>query len=555
MGLEAVNNQPVSQVSENNNVPETAQTPKAEVTGQTESDAGKASKVGELQNQASQLKFNIVNRPIDPPPPKDFSKEATVTKVGNQIVIDAGVGDDKIAITQNAKTGEVTVNVNGASKTFSKADSENLIVKAGDGNDTINVGKGVTVKLRLEGEKGNDTIAVDKDVIARQFISGGDGGDTLTGGAGADKIEAGAGDDTVDGGLGDDYINGSKGKDTLKGGIGNDVIYGGDDNDSIDGGDGNDYLEGSKGNDTIAGGKGTDVLSGGIGDDTLRGGDGDDVLYAGQGKDQLFGDKGNNTIYSQKDDQIEPGRSDAEQDKKGINNKVVTVELKGNPAGTGVVINGSDEFKERVEADLEMLRSSPKGRAMLQSFDDANAATTQKDSSGKVIKKGVTVTITEETNPLNMRATFDTPGVDPTLQPAYDAKGNVTGYTKGTPGSSTIYYSPDIMLKVKGADNSVVDFLPSVSLFHEMAHAYDFTHGTLRGDVYAGKDAIDANVSEAERVATGLEMDHDANPKTDEKLDSVNHSNDLTENALRAEMNRDKREHYGFKQPFQIIRD
>ncbi len=284
MGLEAVNNQPVSQVSENNNAPTTAQTPKAEVTEQTESDAGKASKIGELQNQASQLKFNIVNRPIDPPPPKDFSKEATVTKVGNQIVIDAGAGDDKIAITQNAKTGEVTVNVNGASKTFSKAESENLVVKAGDGNDTINVGKGVTVKVRLEGEKGNDTIAVDKDVTARQFISGGDGDDTLTGGAGDDKIEAGAGDDTVDGGSGDDYINGSIGKDTLKGGIGNDVIYGG--------------------------------------------GDGDDVLYAGQGKDQLFGDKGNNTIYSQKDDQIEPGRSDAEQDKKGINNKLSRLNLK-----------------------------------------------------------------------------------------------------------------------------------------------------------------------------------------------------------------------------------
>lgn len=173
MGLEAVNNQPVSQVSENNNAPTTAQTPKAEVTEQTESDAGKASKIGELHNQASQLKFNIVNRPIDPPPPpKDFSTQATVTNVGGKTVIDAGAGDDKIGVTQNVKTGEVTLNVNGASKTFSAADSANLVIKAGDGNDTIKVGKGVTVKLRLEGGIGNDTITVDKDVTSNQTIYG-----------------------------------------------------------------------------------------------------------------------------------------------------------------------------------------------------------------------------------------------------------------------------------------------------------------------------------------------------------------------------------------------
>lgn len=529
MGLEAVNNQSVNRVSENNNVAETAQTPKAEVTGQTESDAGKASKVGELENQANQLKFNLVNRPTDPPPPpKDFSTEATVTKVGSQTVIDAGAGDDKISVTQNAKTGEVTVNVNGASKTFSAADSANLVIKAGDGNDTIKVGKGVTVKLQLEGGKDNDTITVDKDVTSNQTIYGNEGNDTITGGGGNDTIEAGAGDDTVDGGAGRDYINGSTGKDTLKGGIGNDVIYGGDDNDTIDGGDGNDYLEGSKGNDTIRGGKGSDMLSGGIGDDTLRGGDGDDVLYAGQGKDQLFGDKGNNTIYSQKDDQIEPGRSDAEQDKKGINNKVVTVELKGNPGGTSVSVSGSDEFKERVEADLEMLRSSPTGRAMLEAFDSANT------------KDKVTVNIIEQTDYAQGNYADWANRTNPTQpQPRLDP---VTG-KPGTPNNATIGYYPG-KLESGGRERP-----PVVGLFHEMAHAYDFTHGTLQNGVYDGTDVADKkspvrpNVNNLERVAVGLPIDHDNDPKTAEQLDP-NHPTNLTENGLRDELELPKRPSY-----------
>lgn len=510
--------------------------------------AGATSKLGELFNKAAQFKQGILNKLQAA---MDFSKEATVTKTGDKVTIDAGAGDDKIKVSQDAKSGDITVDVNGKTQTFSGKDKDNLVIKAGDGNDTVTVEKGITVMLQLEGGNGNDTITVDKNVTARQKIQGNDGDDVITGGSGDDKIEAGADNDTVDGGDGDDYINGSKGEDKLSGGKGNDVIYGGDDADTIDGGDGDDYLEGSKGNDTISGGKGKDVLSGGIGDDILKGGDGDDVLYAGQGKDKLYGEKGNNRIFSQKDD-----TDDSKE--KGVKNSVVIVELKGNPGGTGVSIVGTDEFKERVEADLEMLRSTPKGREMLQSYDDANNATTVKDASGNITKKGVTVTIKEETSPVNMRTTFDTAGVDPRLKPVYDSKGKITGYNKGDAGDATIYYSTDIMLKVKNADNSIVDFLPSVSLFHEMGHAYDFTHGTLRDGVYTGKDKIDAknsDLSNAERVATGLKMDIDDDPKTAEKLDSINHPDNLTENALRAEMNRNKREHYKFEDSAKLIRD
>jgi Ca2+-binding RTX toxin-like protein len=409
-----------------------------------------------------------------------------VTKTGDKVVIETTKKDDKIGVPQDAKTGDVTVEVNGKTQTFSGKDKDNLVIRAGEGNDTVTVGKGVTVKLTIEG---------------------GDGDDTISGGKGNDTIEAGAGDDTVDGGEGRDYIFGSKGKDKLAGGAGNDVIYGGDDDDTIDGGDGDDYLEGGKGNDTITGGKGKDILSGGIGDDTLKGGDGDDGIYAGQGKDKLYGEKGNNKIFSQADD-----TDDSKT--KGVKNTVVTVDL-SKAIGTNIVVNGSDEFKERIEADLEMLRGSQVGRQMLEGFDNSKH----------------TVTI-EEFNDQNGRA-FATNGIDTHLDPITDKPGKTD--------DATFQINP----RFYPADH----IPPIVVFYHEMAHAYDYTHGTLANGVYDGVDKDDAknpvldDVNNAERVAVGLPIDHDTNPKTKEQTDA-NHPEALTENALRKELNRPIRPAY-----------
>lgn len=480
-------------------------------TSTIDTDAGSASKLGEFNNQSSQIKQNLFAKLQTGTPASGFGTEATVTKIGDKVIIDAGAGNDKIGITQNRKTGDITVSVNGKTQTFSGKDKDNLVIKAGDGNDTIKVVKGVTVKLQLEGGNGNDTIAVDKNVKSNQTIYGNDGNDTITGGAGDDKIEAGAGDDTVDGGAGRDYIDGSTGRDTLKGGAGNDVIYGGDGNDTIDGGTGNDYLEGSKDDDTISGGTGNDILSGGLGNDTLKGGLGNDVLYAGAGKDKLTGGLGSNKIYSQKGDTVD-------KNGKGVKNTVVTVELKGNPGGTSVVINGSDEFKEKVGADLEMMRSSPVGKEMLTAFD----------TSGK------TVTISEEAN--NAGATWIGRGNSAVPTPFIDSK---TG-TKGTPQDGRVMYDHSLITL---GTRDWEQLPPSLVLFHELAHNNDYTHGTLRDGQYNGTDVADNGVNNRERVATGLPIDHDGDPKTPEQLDPEHPSN-LTENALRKEMNLPRRTTY-----------
>jgi Ca2+-binding RTX toxin-like protein len=494
-------------------------------TPKVQSDAGTNSKLGELQNRGIQTKQSIVNNfaATAAATVKDISTEATVTKTGVVTTIDAGAGNDKINISQNATTGEVTVDVNGAKKTFSAADSQNLVINAGDGNDNIKVGKGVTVKLTLDGGNGNDTINVDKGVTTGQKIDGGDGNDSINGGSGGDEIkggngndkikggagndtiEAGDGDDQVDGGDGRDYINGGSGDDKLLGGKGSDTIYGGDGKDNIQGGNGDDYLEGGKGNDTISGGKGNDILSGGIGDDTLKGGDGDDVIYGGQGKDNIFGEKGNNKIFSQTDDTDD-------SKKKGVNNTVVTVDL-SKAIGSNFVINGSDEFKQRMEADLEMLRSSVVGRKMLEGIDGSGKTVTIEQFD---VQNGTA-------SSRNGTATF----YDPTTS------------TRGTKDDVTLNINPNFF---------PADHIPPIGvMFHELAHAYDITNGTLRPDVYNGTDTTDSGrVNIRERVAVGLPIDHDGDPATPEQVeaDSI-HPKDLTENALRDEMNRARRPHYG----------
>ncbi len=461
------------------------------------SNDGATSKLGEQKNTAEAVKTSLDAKT----PPSVLSKEATVTKTAaGEVVIDSGVGDDKIGVTQDVKTGDVTVNVNGESQTFTGKDRENLVIRAGEGNDSITVDSNVIVNIRMEG---------------------GDGDDFIRGGSGNDKIEGGKGKDSLHGGGGDDYINGSIGDDTIYGDAGNDVVYGGDGNDKIYGNDGNDYLEGSKGNDQVYGNAGNDVVSGGLGDDYLRGSLGDDVIYAGGGKDSIGGDSGNNKIYSQTDDSI------LKSPKSG-RNTVVTVELKGNPGGTSVLINGSAEFRERVEADLEMMRSSPVGRQMLEGFDDSFK------------KDKVTVTL-QSLDELNGYADWENRTKPGKPQPIMNP---VTG-AKGTPNNATISYNPALMPTFDFAGEPSVETTPNLVLFHEMAHAYDFTHGTFRAEMYRGNDTIDKNnIRVGERVAVGLPIDNDANPKTTEQTDNANHPDNLTENGLRREMNFRERMHY-----------
>jgi Ca2+-binding RTX toxin-like protein len=95
--------------------------------------------------------------------------------------------------------------------------SENLVLNANGGDDTITAGNGLAnlISLTLNGGDGNDTIT-GSDGADR--ITGGDGNDVIIGGKGNDALFGGAGDDTFiwNNGDGSDLVEGEDGADTLQ---------------------------------------------------------------------------------------------------------------------------------------------------------------------------------------------------------------------------------------------------------------------------------------------------------------------------------------------------
>jgi hypothetical protein len=394
--------------------------------------------------------------------------------VGDRVIVNGTDGDDDISITVDPATGEQTVTINGVAHTVPAG--QEVVVRGGDGNDTITVPQGGGVSFTLIGSGGRDD------------LTGGDGDDTLLGLDDDDNIDAGAGDDRVSGGEGQDYLNGQGGDDRVSGGEGRDTLYGLSGDDTLSGGAEQDYLEGGTGNDALSGGHGDDVLSGGDGDDTLHGGGGADVSYAGRGNDTTHGGTGSDTANGEAGD-VDDGVE-----------STVTIEI---PDGlAGIRIEGSPEFVERVEADLQLLASSPEGQQMIADLQQH-------------IEDGPdTLTIREYHNP-----------ADPD---------NSTASTDGT--NSVINYNTRLD-DFRGAP-------PVVVLYHEFAHVYDYMNDTFDSTTYSGDDTTDHGIRQGERQATGLPIDHDHDPSTPEVIDP-DHDFGLTENGLRDEMGLPDREHYG----------
>ncbi|MEJ0074504.1 MAG: Ig-like domain-containing protein [Alphaproteobacteria bacterium] len=145
----------------------------------------------------------------------------TVSGLAEQVtVLGFEAANDHVAINGEGGADTATVNGTGDNETFAIAangalvhvarttanpfavdigTTENIVISAGDGNDTITAGPGLAAltKLTLDGGIGNDT------------ITGGDGADIIIGGIGADILDGGAGDDRFVYHLGDgaDQIN------------------------------------------------------------------------------------------------------------------------------------------------------------------------------------------------------------------------------------------------------------------------------------------------------------------------------------------------------------
>jgi Ca2+-binding RTX toxin-like protein len=145
--------------------------------------------------------------------------------VGDHFVIDGGAGVD--TVTANGTAGDDVIGI--------ALDSNSTVAVFTAGAPAIDV-TGVE-QLLVKGGDGNDTIAAQNGIATLTQL-------TIDGGAGNDTILGGDGNDVLIGGGGNDFVDGNRGNDTASLGAGDDVF-------GWDPGDGSDVVEGNGGTDTL----------------------------------------------------------------------------------------------------------------------------------------------------------------------------------------------------------------------------------------------------------------------------------------------------------------
>ncbi|ADD46054.1 M91 family zinc metallopeptidase [Stackebrandtia nassauensis] len=425
-----------------------------------------------------------------------------------QRTISTGAGDDTVAVTGQdrnifTEAGDDKVTAIGDKNNVGTGDGNDDVkttggtAYAGDGDDKIRAGNHDDPLYKDADEHDTTIYGNDGD----DEIQGSTKNDTISGGKGEDEIYGHEGDDVIAGNDDHDYIDGQDGNDKISGGGDKDVLYGLDGNDAIDGGAGRDYLEGGDDKDVLTGGAEEDVLSGGRGDDDLRGGDADDVTYAGEGKDTIDGGAGNDKSFVQDGDTVAKDKGDTVQ----------KVDIADN---SFIKIDGSDEFQDRIRADLDMYSSSPTGRQMIENLSDGV------DNSRHDWMPGERELVINENDEDNGEAQ---PGLDGFL--GHDVNININPEYDGSPYQHQLNSTP-------------YEKVPAHTLYHELGHAYDFYNDTSLDGDYSDGSPRD------ERQAVGLPtVDHDNNPKTPDVVDP-DHPKQYTENGLREEQGREPRPQY-----------
>ncbi len=260
-----------------------------------------------------------------------------VTGGGGDDVLTGGGSTDGDVLSGNAGDDRLIVSTGLNSIVFGGADTDTLVVQAGDqtGGFTMAAPTADSVNGGLEGSitEAADTLGVAFSGIEKFDITTGSGDDNIVTGSGDDVIRTGGGTDVIDGGVGADIMTG---------GSGDDVYFVDDAGDQVieDAGGGTDevrialasytlganvekltytgssdfHATGTTGGETIRAGSGNDVIDGGGGNDFFdlhdggnddaTGGSAVDVFYYGAALDQLDrnnGGDGNDIVALQGD--------------------------------------------------------------------------------------------------------------------------------------------------------------------------------------------------------------------------------------------------------------
>lgn len=513
----------------------------------------------------------------------------TVTRSGNSVTIETGNQDDRVNVSRDAATGDVTVNVNGTDHRFKANEAEHITIRTHGGNDVVDVAPDMQNNFTIEGGEGNDIIA---GGAGADKIDGGAGNDTLIGGKGSDEIKGGAGDDKISDsvglldadvwtkgiglreGGGNDTVRAGDGNDTVNTGDGNDTVYGGDGNDTLNTGDGDDKVYGGVGDDKIDAGEGQDRVWGGAGNDRIQagaghdhvdGGSGDDYIDGSTGHDQLYGRSGADTVYGGEGDDIVDGGAGKDYLDGYLGNDLI----RGGD-GDDVMSGGQGDDTMVGEKGNDVIYTG-KGKDFVGDYDGTNTVyhqaednlfvnhATRNNANTRVVEVAdVPDNIRIEGSPefqARMRADLETLAASPTGQHMLreiDRQGDgwrifggdnhltITelGIENGRGGGT---FGGDGFAEINPAfhlDDDDGRVPPITVLYHELGHARaamsdNWADGTFQDN--ADPTNPDIGIDNSERQATGLPLDHDNDPSTPAVIHPDTPA-ELTENAIRAEM-------------------
>lgn len=439
--------------------------------------------------------------------------------MGSTLTLETGAASDRIHISQrpdgmlNVKVNDKEYSFNGdkpASAPSSSKDQPSppfsLNIKTAGGNDTITLDPNVSVTVRIEAGDGDDTIQAGGGVTD---VYGGRGNDHIRLGRGISYAEGNEGDDTIIGGTGDSVMYGNQGKDRLYAAAG-----AASKNSHLDGGDGDDQLYAGNGHTVINGGRGNDRII--AHDDT--------AIYTGKGSDTVWANGRKARIYAKEGDRL-----------LRTEHSTITRQAPSDAGSKAFAIQGTDEFKQRVEDDLELLRASPAGRRMLEEMDKA----AEQNGALVTIEHAEFNSYLPDSHELKKLSATERRGIKED-----DPRTNIL--KDGVPGARAdqgqISYNPALLSLQSGLTSPIVQF------YHEIAHAWNGANGTFLGG--ASKPSPDhperPGPPNRELQAVGLPtdappFDFDNDPSTPPT--STNPA-PFTENALRAEMGRPARTKY-----------
>jgi Ca2+-binding RTX toxin-like protein len=128
------------------------------------------------------------------------------------------------------------------------------------------------------------------------------------------------------------------------------------------------YVDAGQGNDTLTGGQGHNILCGAEGDDLITAGPRSNVIYPGQGSNILNELKQTDTVFTESEPtHLSEGQVITAKEAENTSGRPgpKSFKVSAKPLSeSGFIIQGSDEFIERVKNDLTQLLGSGVGHQL-----------------------------------------------------------------------------------------------------------------------------------------------------------------------------------------------